>query len=74
MTRCVSGNIELSDYESARKNNNGEYIDLCNYCYNSVKDDVVVSTNHDTGIVDHGLIDSSINLFVNNYTQTIDND
>lgn len=72
--RCLACNIELSDYESARKNNNGEYIDLCNYCYNSVKDDVVVSTNHDTGIVDHGLIDSSINLFVNNYTQSIDND
>lgn len=72
--RCLACNIELSDYESARKNNNGDYIDLCNYCYNSVKDDVVVATNHDTGIVDHGLIDSSINLFVNNYTQSIDND
>ena len=53
--RCLACNIELSDYESARKNNNGEYIDLCNYCYNSVKDDVVVSTNHDTGIVDLGV-------------------
>ena len=72
--RCLACNIELSDYESARKNNNGEYIDLCNYCYNSVKDDVVVSTNHDTGIVDHGLIDSSINLFISNYTQSIDSD
>ena len=72
--RCLACNIELSDYESARKNNNGEYIDLCNYCYNSVKDDVVVSTNHDTGIVEHGLIDSSINLFISNYTQSIDSD
>jgi len=72
--RCLACNIELSDYESARKNNNGEYIDLCNYCYNSVKDDVVVSTNHDTGIVDHGLIDSSVNLFISNYTQSIDSD
>ena len=72
--RCLACNIELSDYESARKNNNGEYIDLCNYCYNSVKEDVVVSTNHDTGIVDHGLIDSSINLFISNYTQSIDSD
>ena len=72
--RCLACNIELSDYESARKNNNGDYIDLCNYCYNSVKDDVVVSTNHDTGIVDHGLIDSSINLFISNYTQSIDSD
>ncbi len=72
--RCLACNVELNDYESTRQNNDGEYLDLCNYCYNSVKEDVTVATNHDTGIVDHGLIDSSINLFVNDYSHSIDNE
>ena len=72
--RCVACNVELSDYESKRQKNDGEYLDLRNYCYNSVKEDVTVATNHDTGIVDHVLIDISINLFFNDYTNTIYNE
>ena len=71
--RCIACNVELTDYESTRQDNEGNYLDMCNYCYNSVKEEITVSNNHDTGIVDHALIDDSINLFVNNNIRTIDN-
>ena len=34
--RCLACNVELNDYESTRRNNDGEYLDLCHHCYNSV--------------------------------------
>jgi hypothetical protein len=33
--RCLSCNCSLNDFESTRKYLNGEYIDLCNRCFNS---------------------------------------
>ena len=72
--RCLACNGELSDDESTRQNKDGEDLELCNSCYNRVKEDVTVATNQDTSIVEHGLIDRSINLFVNDYTNTIDNE
>lgn len=39
--RCLACNRELSDFESTRKSQEtGEYIDLCNRCFDTVKDDI----------------------------------
>ena len=39
--RCRSCNKILNDYESTRKSAvTGEYIDLCNHCYSTIKDQV----------------------------------
>ena len=39
--RCKACNINLSDFESTRKSNTtGEFIDLCNTCYNTIQQDV----------------------------------
>ena len=37
--RCQACNCELSDYESVRKDQHGEYIDLCGKCYQHTKDE-----------------------------------
>lgn len=31
--RCLACNIELNDYESTRKDSNGQFMDLCNHCF-----------------------------------------
>ena len=33
--RCLSCNKALNDFESTRKYENGEYIDMCNHCFNA---------------------------------------
>lgn len=39
--RCLSCDKILNDYESTRKSAvTGEYIDLCNLCYSTIKDQV----------------------------------
>lgn len=38
---CVCCDTELSDYESTRKDLHGAYIDMCNTCYLSIKDDLI---------------------------------
>jgi len=39
--RCQACNQNLSDFESTRKSNTtGEYIDLCNSCFNLIEQDV----------------------------------
>ena len=35
--RCVACNSNLSDYESTRKYKNGEYFDLCNHCFSTIR-------------------------------------
>ena len=38
---CLSCDKILNDYESTRKSAvTGEYIDLCNHCYSTIKDQV----------------------------------
>lgn len=54
--RCLACNVELTDYEATRQNEEGRFIDLCNYCYNSVKDDVTVVNGYDTNIVQRDVI------------------
>lgn len=31
--RCKSCNVKLSDFESTRKYEDGEYVDMCNRCF-----------------------------------------
>lgn len=32
--RCLSCNCNLSDFESTRKYPDGEYVDMCQHCFN----------------------------------------
>lgn len=39
--RCQSCDKILNDYESTRKSTvTGDYIDLCNHCYSTIKDQI----------------------------------
>jgi hypothetical protein len=42
MTRCVACDKNLNDYESTRKDTYGNYLDMCNSCLSTIKDDVLV--------------------------------
>ena len=43
----------LSDYEATRKYPSGGFVDLCNHCYRTIKDDVVSIDRPDLeGIID----------------------
>lgn len=46
--RCKACDKALSDFESTRKSiQTGEFIDLCNHCFQHVKDDVNTMENQD---------------------------
>lgn len=53
MTRCVACNKNLSDYETTRKHAvTGEYLDMCNECYNEVAKDIMVIERADLADVE----------------------
>jgi hypothetical protein len=57
--RCKACNTELNDFESTRKSSTtGEFIDLCNACYNSVRNDVQAIERFDLMDVQDELDDS----------------
>lgn len=46
--RCLSCNAALSDFEATRKTlNTNEYLDLCNNCFYTIKDDVLTLDRSD---------------------------
>ena len=46
--RCKACDKILSDYESTRRSiDSDEFIDLCNNCYSSIKNDIQVSERFD---------------------------
>ncbi len=45
--RCQACDFELSDYESTRKDANGQYVDFCNTCYHTIKGDLPSTTRKD---------------------------
>lgn len=47
MTRCVACDKNLNDFESTRKDTHGVYLDMCNRCYNEIKDDVLAVERED---------------------------
>jgi len=46
--RCYCCDKLLSDFESTRKSvTTGEYLDMCNKCYSTIKDDLVSEERYD---------------------------
>lgn len=46
--RCRSCDCELTDFESTRKSMvTGEYFDLCNSCFSTIRDDIWAIERHD---------------------------
>ena len=45
--RCRACNKNLSDFESTRKSDSGEYVDLCNHCYREVQSDILAEERQD---------------------------
>jgi hypothetical protein len=45
--RCLACNVELNDYEATRKDLHGDYIDMCNHCYATIKDDLLSTDRED---------------------------
>jgi len=49
--RCKACNVALSDYEATRKTAESLFLDLCNTCYRSIKEDVSCINNNDVDIL-----------------------
>lgn len=46
--RCIACNRVLTDYEATRKAVvTGEYLDMCNHCFSTIEDDVMVEERDD---------------------------
>lgn len=46
--RCYCCDKILSDFESTRKSvNTGDYLDMCNKCYSTIKDDIHSEERYD---------------------------
>ena len=45
--RCRACNKNLNDFESTRKSDNGEFVDLCNHCYHEVRSDILAEERQD---------------------------
>ena len=46
--RCLACNCELTDFEATRKSPfTKQYLDLCNLCFSSIRDDIYVLERHD---------------------------
>lgn len=46
--RCLACNVELTDFEATRKSTvTKEYLDLCNECFKSIKDDITAEERED---------------------------
>lgn len=53
--RCLSCNTALSDFEATRKAlNTNEYLDLCNNCFYTIKDDVLTLDRSDLEEEEYG--------------------
>ena len=57
--RCSCCNSALSDYEAARKDSHGDYLDLCTACYYPIRKEVELSNNFDLSIIDDENIEES---------------
>jgi hypothetical protein len=46
--RCYCCDKNLSDFESTRKSaTTGEFLDMCNKCYSTIKDDILSEERYD---------------------------
>lgn len=65
--RCIACNVELNDFESTRKDSNGNFIDMCNYCFRSAEYEFDTNDRLD-------LLDESDIVYENNSTERYDDD
>jgi len=49
--RCRACNVALNNYEATRKTFEGEFIDLCNACFYTIRKEVNCANNVDTDII-----------------------
>lgn len=48
--RCLACNIILSDKEATRKYaSTGQFVDLCDHCFDTVEDEIAVIEGNDSG-------------------------
>ena len=59
--RCVACNKELNDYESTRKDLHGTYIDMCNHCYSTIKEDLLTVDREDLLTVEEAFPEEEFN-------------
>jgi hypothetical protein len=46
--RCRACDVELNDFEATRKSMvTGDYFDLCNHCFSTIKDDIFAIERYD---------------------------
>lgn len=45
--KCRACDAMLNSFEATRKNRHNEFLDLCNGCYNSVKEDIQALERYD---------------------------
>lgn len=46
--RCIACNCVLTDFEATRKSlTTGDYIDMCNHCFSTIEEDVMVEERDD---------------------------
>ena len=67
MTRCVACDKNLNDFESTRKDLNGDYIDMCNKCYSFIKDDVLSTERED--LIPSEVIEEEPSLNLESWTE-----
>lgn len=62
--RCLSCNAALTDFEATRKTlKTEEYLDLCNNCYGTIRDDVITLDRSDLEEEEDGFIEDISNDF-----------
>jgi hypothetical protein len=47
--RCQACDRELTDYESVRKDSNGDYLDICSVCLRDTREDALYPPINDEG-------------------------
>ena len=62
--RCLSCNAALTDFEATRKTlKTEEYLDLCNNCYATIRDDVITLDRSDLEEEEDGYMEDITNDF-----------
>lgn len=58
--RCLSCNAALSDFEATRKSAfSGDFIDLCNRCYDTIREDLLTIERDDLSSGDDDIDETS---------------
>ncbi len=67
--RCIACDKNLNDFESTRKDLHGGYLDMCNECYNYIKEDVLSVERDDLSVTEEVSDDASVELDFNQWTE-----